>query len=285
MKLNSRKKPTVNRIVKVVPKSFRYFAGEFQSTWMEILGIDVGGSGIKGALVNSVTGEMLTERFRIPTPNSRKPEKMAEVVRQIVEHFDYKGTVGVGFPTIIKHGVCKSSGNLHDTWDGVNVAELFSNATGQPFVVLNDADAAGYATMNYGVGKGKQGLVIMITVGTGLGSGAYLNGELIPNFELGQIPYKKYDKIESWAAGSIKERDNLSFKKWGKRFNTFLGYVELLVSPDLIIIGGGISKDYDEFKRYIDIETPVIPAELQNHAGIVGAAAAVLHIQDTLVTR
>ncbi|MCK0189404.1 polyphosphate--glucose phosphotransferase [Arenibacter sp. F20364] len=241
---------------------------------MEILGIDVGGSGIKGALVNMETGEMITERFRIPTPKSRKPKPMAEVVAKIVEHFDYDGPIGCGFPTVIKKGICKTPGNLHKKWAGVNVNELFSEATGLPVTVVNDADAAGYASMNFGVGRGKEGLVLMITIGTGLGSGAFYNGDLIPNFELGQIPYKKYDKIELWAAASAKEREELSYKKWGKRFNVFLEFVELIVSPDLIVLGGGTSKDWDEFKDCITIETPVIPAELQNHAGIIGAAAA-----------
>ncbi|SMG09043.1 polyphosphate--glucose phosphotransferase [Arenibacter troitsensis] len=241
---------------------------------MEILGIDVGGSGIKGALVNMETGEMITERFRIPTPKSRKPKPMAEVVAKIVKHFDYSGPIGCGFPTVIKNGICKTPGNLHKKWAGVNVNELFSEATGLPVTVVNDADAAGYASMNFGVGRGKEGLVVMITIGTGLGSGAFYNGELIPNFELGQIPYKKYNKIELWAAASAKEREELSYKKWGKRFNVFLELVELIVSPDLIILGGGTSKDWAEFKDYISIETPVIPAELQNHAGIIGAAAA-----------
>ncbi|GGW36902.1 polyphosphate--glucose phosphotransferase [Arenibacter certesii] len=241
---------------------------------MEILGIDVGGSGIKGALVNMETGEMISERFRIPTPKSRKPKAMAKVVAKIVAHFNYKGPVGCGFPTVIKNGVCNTPGNLHKSWKGVKVDELFSEVTGLPVTVVNDADAAGYAAVNYGVGQNKEGLVVMITIGTGLGSGAFLNGKLIPNFELGQIPYKKYDKIELWAAASAKERENLSYKKWGKRFNTFLEYVDLIISPDLIILGGGTSKDWDEFKEYITIPTPVIPSLLQNHAGIIGAAAA-----------
>ena len=241
---------------------------------MEILGIDIGGSGIKGALVDMTTGEMTTERFRLVTPSSRKPVAMAETVAQIVEHFNYKGPIGCGFPTVIKNGICKSAGNLHKKWVGVNVNELLSEATGMPVTVVNDADAAGYATMNYGVGKGKKGLVLMITIGTGLGSGAFLNGKLIPNFELGQIPYKKYDKIELWAAASAKEREQLSYKKWGKRFNKFLSLVDLIVAPDLIILGGGTSKHWTSFENYIDIPTPVIPAELRNQAGIIGAAAA-----------
>jgi len=244
---------------------------------MEVLGIDIGGSGMKGAIVNSLTGELLSKRFRIPTPASRKPEDMAQVFKEIVNHFNHNGPVGCGFPTLIKHGVCKSHGNLHSDWENLNVKELFSKACGLPVTVINDADAAGYAVMNYGIGKGKTGLVIMITIGTGLGSGAFLDGELIPNFELGQIPYKKYTKIENWAANSARKREKLSFKDWGKRFNTFLELVELLVCPDLIILGGGTSDDFDEYKNYIKIETPVIPAHLGNHAGIVGAAAAALH--------
>ena len=241
---------------------------------MTLLGIDVGGSGIKGALVNSETGEMISERFRIPTPIPRTPEAMSDVIAQIVAHFDYKGKVGCGFPTIIKNGICKATGNLDKSWLGVNVEELLEKKTGLDFTVINDADAAGYATMNYGTGKGEKGFVVMITIGTGLGSGGFLDGRLIPNFELGQIPYKKYSKIEKWAAGSAKDREGLSYKKWGKRFNKFLEYVELIVSPDLIILGGGASKDFKEFKSKIKIETRVIPAELQNHAGIIGAAVA-----------
>jgi len=244
---------------------------------MEVLGIDVGGSGMKGGIVNIETGEMVSKRFRIPTPESRTPEAMADVIAKIVEHFDYKGKVGCGFPTVIKKGICKSPGNLDPSWLGVNVEELFEKKTGLDFTVVNDADIAGYASMEYGVGKGKDGLVLMITIGTGLGSGAFYDGKLIPNFELGQIPYKKYEKIELWAAASAKEREGLTYKKWGKRFNKFLKYVDLIIAPDLILLGGGTSKDFDEFKDYITIETPVIPAELQNHAGIIGAAAAALH--------
>ena len=150
---------------------------------MEVLGIDVGGSGIKGALVHMETGEMLSDRFRIPTPEGRKPEEMAEVVAQIVEHFNYSGPVGCGFPSVVKKGICKSPGNLHNSWVGVDIEKLFEKASGNDFTVINDADAAGYATMNYGIGKGMKGFVFMITIGTGLGSGAFLDGRLIPNFE------------------------------------------------------------------------------------------------------
>ncbi len=243
---------------------------------MKVLGIDIGGSGIKGALVDSETGKMLTKRHRIPTPEGRKPKDMALVVAEIAKHFEHKGPIGVGFPTIIKGGVCKSPGNLHKKWLNLNVKELFSKATGLPVTVVNDADAAGYASMNYGVGKGKKGLVLMITIGTGLGSGAFLNGELIPNFELGQIPYKKYKKIELWAADSAKEREGLTYRQWGKRFNKFLSYIELIIAPDFIILGGGASKDFSEFESCLKIDTPVVPAQLKNHAGIIGAAAAAM---------
>lgn len=243
---------------------------------MVVLGIDIGGSGIKGALVNMETGEMITERHRIPTPSSRKPKDIVAVVGEIAKHFNHKGRVGCGFPTVIKKGICKSPGNLHKSWLGVNIEELIEKETGLDVTVINDADAAGYATINYGIGKGKEGLVIMITIGTGLGSGAFLDGELIPNFELGQIPYKRYKKIELWAAGSAKERENLTYEKWGKRFNKFLKYVDLLVSPDCIILGGGASKDFDQFKHCITIDTPVMAADLKNDAGIIGAAAAAI---------
>ncbi|MFS4482355.1 polyphosphate--glucose phosphotransferase [Hyunsoonleella sp. 2307UL5-6] len=248
---------------------------------MEVLGIDIGGSGMKGALVNLETGELTTERYRISTPASRKPEDMANVFKQIVEHFNYSGPIGCGFPTIIKHGVCKSVSNLNKAWINVNAEQLFSKASGNPVTVINDADAAGYAVMHYGIGKDEQGLVIMITVGTGIGSGAFFNGKLIPNFELGQIPYKKYKKIEHYTADSIRKKEDLSFKVWGKRLNTFLELVDTIVCPDLIILGGGVSKYYDQYEKHINIETSVKPAKLGNHAGIIGAAAAVLDKNST----
>ncbi len=242
---------------------------------MEILGIDIGGSGMKGGLVNIETGELVTERFRIPTPASRKPEEMAKVFKEITNHFDYNGPVGCGFPTIVKHGVCKSVSNLNKSWLNLDIQKLFSDACGLPVTVINDADAAGYAVINYGIGKNEQGLVLMITVGTGIGSGAFFNGKLIPNSELGQIPYKKYKKIEHYTADSIRKKEDLSFTEWGKRLNTFLELVETIVCPDLIILGGGVSKHFDKYEKQIRIETPVKPAELGNHAGIIGAAAAV----------
>ena len=241
---------------------------------MEILGIDIGGSGIKGAIVDLEKGELKTPRHRIPTPKSREPEPIARTVKKMVDHFSYQGPVGCGFPTIIKKGVCKDNGNLSEKWVGLNVAKLFQEATGQTFTVINDADAAGLAEMKYGAGREEDGFVLMITVGTGLGSGAYLDGELIPNFELGQIPYKEHEKIEDWAASSIKKKENLSYEEWADRFNIFLDNIQVILNPDLILIGGGISKSWNKYKDLLKVNTQIAPAKLRNSSGILGAAIA-----------
>ncbi|WP_026933758.1 polyphosphate--glucose phosphotransferase [Christiangramia echinicola] len=244
---------------------------------MEILGIDIGGSGIKGAIVNLETGEFVAPKFRIPTPESREPEEMARVIKSLVEHFKYEGVVGCGFPTIVKKGICKDEGNLSKKWVGVNIEELFEKATGLKFAVINDADAAGLAEIKFGAGKEEDGFTLMITVGTGLGSGAYCSGDLIPNFELGQLSYNEYEKIEDWAASSVKKREKLSFKEWGSRFNIFLNHIYKILNPDLILIGGGISKDWLEFKDQLNVNTNIAPAKLRNKAGIMGAAIAAKH--------
>ena len=241
---------------------------------MEILGIDIGGSSLKGAIVDLDTGKIKSRTHRIPTPKSREPEETAAAVRSMVDHFNYKGRVGCGFPTIIKKGICKDEGNLSKKWVGVDVDALFEKTTGLSFTVINDADAAGLAEVKFGAGKNEEGFILMITVGTGLGSGAYLHGELIPNFELGQIPYKEFEKIEDWAASSIKTAENLSYEEWGDRFNTFLNHIQKILNPDAILIGGGISKDWNKFKDYLKVDTKVAPAELRNSSGIIGAALA-----------
>ena len=239
---------------------------------MEILGIDVGGTGIKGAIVNIESGELVSEKHRVPTPKGAKPQDVADEVAEIVTHFNWKGRVGCGFPAIISHGVALSSGNIHKSWRGQNVEKLFSERTGLDFNVANDADVAGLAEMTFGIGKDKQGLVFMITIGTGIGSGAFYNGELLPNFELGTIPYKKYKHIEHFAADSARKRDNLSYEEWGVRFNKFLKIIELMFSPDLIVLGGGASKKIDKYKDQLTIKAPILPAKFENKAGIVGAA-------------
>lgn len=239
---------------------------------MEILGIDIGGTGIKGAIVNIETGKLLTERHRIPTPKGAKPADVADEVAELVEHFNWKGKVGCGFPALVTHGVAHTSVNIDNSWRGVNVETLFKDRTGLDFNVANDADAAGLATMQFGSGKGKNGLVFMITLGTGIGSGAFYNGMLIPNFELGSIPYKKHKRIEYYASDAARKRKKLSYKDWGKRVHKFLRLIEKLFSPDLIIIGGGASKNFDKFSDQIKIRTEVVPAAQQNYAGIIGAA-------------
>lgn len=241
---------------------------------MEILGIDIGGSSLKGAIVDVTTGELLTKTHKVTTPESREPAEMAAAVKEMLDHFEYKGLVGCGFPTIVKKGICKDEGNLSRKWLDVNVEELFEKTTGEDFTVINDADAAGLAEIKFGAGKDEDGFILMITVGTGLGSGAYLHGELIPNFELGQIPYKEFTKIEEWAASAVKTSENLSYKDWAYRFNIFLNYVHTILNPDLIIVGGGISNNWDDFSKYIDVDTRVIPAKLRNNSGILGAAIA-----------
>lgn len=244
---------------------------------MEILGIDIGGSSLKGAIVDVRSGELKTLTHRIPTPADRKPEGIANAVKEMIAHFDYKGAVGCGFPTIVKNGFCKHEGNLSKDWVDTNVDALFEDTTGLKFTVINDADAAGLAEVQFGAGRNLDGFILMITVGTGLGSGAYLRGELIPNFELGQIPYKQFEKIEEWAASSIKTEEGLSYKEWGNRFNVFLQYIEKILNPDTIIIGGGISNDWKKFEKHLHTQVKLIPAELRNDSGILGAAIAAHH--------
>ncbi|WP_224483368.1 polyphosphate--glucose phosphotransferase [Robertkochia aurantiaca] len=241
---------------------------------MEVLGIDIGGSGMKGGIVDIKTGEMITERFRIPTPESGSPKKMGKVVTQIVDHFKWNGPIGCGFPTSMKNGVCLSASNLSDKWVGINVENYFSELVGQPITVINDADAAGLAEMHFGAGKNRTGFVLVITLGTGIGSGAFYNGQLIQNTEIGQMYYKKYENVEHYAANSVRKSKDMSFEKWGKRLNNFFEYAELIFSPDLFIIGGGGSKYWQEIKEQIDIRTEIVPAEGRNQAGIIGAAMA-----------
>ncbi len=240
---------------------------------MKALGIDIGGSGIKGAIVDTETGELITERHRIATPQPATPEEVAKTVKKIVDHFDWKGKAGSGFPTPLAHGKCQSGGNLHESWKGVHVDQLFQKETGLKFTVINDADAAALAEFNFGAGKGKLGLVAVITLGTGIGSGLFFNGNLIPNVELGHLSYKG-EPFEYYAADSARKREDLTYKKWGKRLDKYFKHAELILSPDLFIIGGGASKKLDKFVDEISINAPIIPAENKNEAGIIGAAIA-----------
>jgi len=241
---------------------------------MEILGIDVGGTGIKGAIVNTETGALITERHRIPTPRPATPEAVAITILEMINHFNWKGLVGCGFPTPLQHGKCLSGGNLHENWKETSVNELFKNKTGNDFYVINDADAAGLAEINFGAGKGKQGVVVMITIGTGIGSSIFLNGQLLPNTEFGHVLHENGKIFEKYAADSVRKSKDLSLKAWGKRLHEYFEHIELLLSPDLFIIGGGASKKLDKFESRINIKTPIVAAKSENEAGIIGAALA-----------
>ena len=252
-----------------------------------ILGVDVGASGIKGALVDMEKGQMITERFRVPTPSPATPKNMAKAFKQIVEHFNYSGPVGCGFPAIIKDNVAKSASNIDKSWIDINISEVFGEAAGCPVFVTNDADAAGVAEMNFGLGKGKgkEGVVVLITIGTGLGSAMFIDGKLIPNTEFGHFYLKDQNKVaEAYAADSIRKKKDLSWDSFGKRLNEYLGVLERITSPNLIILGGGVSKKFDNFKKKIKLETEVVPAELRNEAGIIGAATYGYQKSKLLVT-
>jgi len=242
---------------------------------MNVLGIDVGGSGIKGAIVDTKTGELVTERFRLDTPQPADPDVVAETVKKVVEHIGWEGPIGCGFPAVVREGFVKTASNISKKWINVSAAELFSEVTGCPVKVMNDADVAGIAEMTFGAGKGVAGSVVMITIGTGLGSALFRNGILFPNTEFGHFKLKG-DIAERYAADSARKREDLSWKKWGKRFNQYLEEVELLLTPDLIILGGGASKKFERYEDEIEIDTKVVTAELLNEAGIVGAALSAL---------
>ena len=240
---------------------------------MEILGIDVGGSGIKGAIVDIETGELVGSRIRISTPEPAKPKQIAAVVSEIADHFDWQGSIGCGFPAAIHNGITLTAANIHDKWIGTNVEQLFSDATGCPVKVLNDADAAGLAEMRFGAGRDQDGVVLIVTIGTGLGTALFTNGVLLPNAELGHIEVECKD-AELRASDAARKREKLSWKKWGRRFDQYLNRLEKLLWPDLIILGGGVSKKIDKYMPYLTVGAQVVPARLRNEAGIVGAALA-----------
>jgi polyphosphate glucokinase len=238
---------------------------------MEILGIDVGGSGIKGGLVDIETGNLTVPRFRIPTPNPAKPRAVAEVVGEIVRHFDWHGPVGCGFPAVIQDGVAMTAANIHPNWVHKKASALFADATGCPVNVINDADAAGIAEMTFGAGKGRLGTVLIVTIGTGLGSALFTGGHLLPNTEFGHLKIRGKD-AELRASDNVRKLKKMSWKKWAIAFDEFLCGMEQLVWPDLIILGGGIAKEHENYIPRLTVQTEVVPAQLLNEAGIVGAA-------------
>ncbi len=240
---------------------------------MKILGIDVGGSGIKGAVVDTKKGELITDRYRLDTPRSRKPVPMAKVVAKVANHFSWQGPIGCGFPTVIQHGVAKRQGNLHDKWVNTDIEALFSEHTGCLITVINDADAAGLAEMNFGAGRGQDGVVIIITIGTGLGTAVFTSGHLVPSTEFGHIEMNCFD-AEEQASDAIRKKEDLSWQEWAERFDQYLTQLNTLFWPDLIILGGGVSKKFNRFESYLTVPVKIVPAQLLNEAGIVGAALA-----------
>lgn len=236
------------------------------------LGIDVGGSGIKGALVDINSGNITSERHRITTPNPATPDAIAKTIKQIADFFNYSGNIGVGFPAAIQNGVVKTASNIDPSWIGVNAEILFSNETGCNVTVLNDADVAGFAEMMFCSDDETTGVVIFITVGTGIGSAIFVNKQLLPNTEFGHVYLDNGKKAEHYTADIIRKKENLSWTKWGKRFSKYLQYMENLFYPDLFIIGGGVSKKFEKYGSILNTKTKVIPATLKNQAGIIGAA-------------
>lgn len=240
---------------------------------MEAFGVDIGGSGIKGAIVNCETGELISERFRIATPIPAKPEPIAETVAELVRHFNWSGKVGCGFPGVVRHSIVYDAANLHNkSWVGQNIDELFSKSTSCPVKVINDADAAGIAEIRLGAGKGREaGVVLMLTLGTGIGSAIFVEGNLLPNVEFGHLELDGKD-AEKRASAAVKDDKKLSWEEWGDRLNHYLQYVESLIYPDLIIVGGGVSSKFDQYRKFLHIEAEIIPARFLNNAGIIGAA-------------
>lgn len=235
-------------------------------------GIDFGGSGIKGAPVDLDAGDFAGERQRIPTPQPSTPAAVADVLTELLARFAASaGPVGITVPGVVRHGVVHSAANIDSGWIGTDADALFTEATGREVHVVNDADAAGLAEVRYGAARGRTGLVIVTTLGTGIGSALVMDGALVPNSELGHLEVEGHN-AESRAANSAREREGLTMAEWAGRLTTYYRTLEMLFSPDLFVVGGGISKEADQFLPLLDIATEIVPARLLNKAGIVGAA-------------
>jgi polyphosphate glucokinase len=236
-------------------------------------GVDIGGTGIKGAPVDLTTGRLTRERVRIPTPQPATPKAVAATVADVMKQCEWDGDAGATFPAVIKSGVARTAANVDESWIGTDVAGVLGEATGRRVEVLNDADAAGVAEIAYGAGRGRHGVIVMTTLGTGIGTAVFLHGQLLPNTELGHLEIDGHD-AERRASELVREKEGLSWEKWAKRLTTYYRHLEALLWPDLIIIGGGASRKADKFLHLLDIRTEIVPAQLQNDAGIVGAALA-----------
>lgn len=239
------------------------------------IGIDIGGTGIKGALVNLKDGTLIGDRIRVETPAGGQPEDIANVVAKLVAQLPAEQAdvnLGICFPAVVQHGVTMSAANVSKDWIGLDADRLFESILNRQVHVVNDADAAGYAEIKYGAGKRRDGLVIMTTLGTGIGSAVFMNGKLVPNAELGHLEIDGVD-YETMASFAAKERDNLSWAEWATRLQRYYSTLEKLFSPDLIIVGGGVSKEHAEFLPLLKLRAEILPAVKRNNAGILGAAA------------
>jgi polyphosphate glucokinase len=235
------------------------------------LGIDIGGSGMKAAPIDTTTGELLAERLRIETPTSASPAAMIPVIAQLLEHFSWQGPVGITFPGVVRHGRTLTAANLHPDWIGLDAAGAFAEVLGHRPVVVNDADAAGVAEARFGAARDVDGVVLLLTLGTGIGTALINDGALVPNTELGHLVVDGHD-AETRAAASAREREDLGWKEYSGRLTRYLNELERLLWPDLFVVGGGISEKFDKFGPRLEITTPAVPAALRNRAGIVGAA-------------
>lgn len=240
---------------------------------MDVLGIDVGGSGIKSAPVDTATGTLHAERFRIATPEPAEPSAMLDIIAEQIAHWQWTGPIGCGFPAVIQHGVVRTAANIDPQWIGVAIEHEIARVTGQPARVLNDADAAGLAEIRWGAGKDRAGVVLMLTLGTGIGSALFVDGKLVPNTEFGHIEVRGKEG-EARAADSVRERKQLSWKQWSKRVDEYIDTLERLVWPDFIIVGGGVSKEAEHWLPLLNTRAPIVAAQMLNNAGIAGAALA-----------
>jgi polyphosphate glucokinase len=239
-------------------------------------GIDIGGSGIKGAPVDLTKGELTADRVRIEMPENSTPKNVIDVVLEVLSKFDWTEPFGCTFPGVVHHGVIRSAANVDKSWIGVDLQSELNRRTNQPVVVVNDADAAGVAECRFGAGAGVDGVVVMTTLGTGIGSAVLLDGALLPNTEFGHLYLKGGKEAEKYAAGSVREEKHLSWELWAKRLQRFYAHLEFTMSPELIIVGGGVSKKGDKFIPLMNLETPIVAAQLRNDAGIIGAALLAL---------
>lgn len=238
------------------------------------LGIDIGGSGVKYALVDTEEGRLVSERRRVETPDPSTPEAVTEVVAAAVESVASKGPIGVGFPAVVWDGEVHTANNIDKGWIGVNARDAFAGATGREIVLLNDADAAGIAESAFGAAKNVEGLVLAITFGTGIGSGAIFNGDLVPNTELGMLELDGHFPAERHFSAKVRKREDLSWEVWGKRVGRFLSHVHGIFNPQLIVFGGGVTKHWEKYAVHIEDRLPVVPASMGNNAGLIGAAVA-----------